>query len=498
MSIRRARALAPLLCLGLASCLFEPTNESELASRRESVRFRWVSLQDRAPVVLEAALRPGGPFQSIGVSVGPGVPVVINGASLFEFEAMASIPTELWRDTCDGRETFVRARGGSLILTTYDNPSIAGAEPEECIADNGGFFPFAAIACASDTPPVRLVAPGPGTTDVVGDLEIASPHQAADYACVESVDGDFVVRDESLEDLSFPALTSVTGSVELTYAYQPNASIRSIDLPSLASVGGDLQLRFPDSGSGGFSLSADFGLPALASVGGGLRLDTAAPGTTIVNYDGLPALTSLPGSLDVDANNGDNSYGGFLDNLAQVDGDVRADLGFTVTGGFGGLTTVAGDVEVSATTYVFGSNFPALSTVTGDFRLFGGTLLMGNEFAGLESVGGDLTVESSSFNLAPAPYFALLENVGGSLRFVSMTGAVAELGSVAVDVGGLVLDANDELSDLATTLSKLQVDASGPISITGNEGISDCEAQDYVDGLPGHAGPVTIADNDAC
>ena len=65
-------------------------------------------------------------------------------------------------------------------------------------------------------------------------------------------------------------------------------------------------------------------------------------------------------------------------------------------------------------------------------------------------------------------------------------------------IRSLVLDANDELSDLATTLSKLQIDASGPISITGNEGISDCEAQDYVDGLPGHTVPVTIADNDAC
>lgn len=497
--------LSLTLTLMLTSCLFQPNNETALGGIGERVTFRWVSIGRRSsPVDIEAATSAAGPFAVIDTVTPVGSPVSINGANLTEFEATVVIPDVYWTQTCAGSETFVRARGGALIFTSYDDASITGETPEQCITNDGGFFPFSAIACASDfAPPLRLTAPGPGAVQLAGDLEIVSPYQADDYACLESVDGNFVVSDPSLEDLSFPLLASVTGDVELHYGYG-NASIRTIDLPLLHTVGGSLLLSIIDEDPTPFpNFAAPFGLPALTFVGNDLRIVTEGPGVTQVSVSGLPLLTTIFGNLEIDANNGDNGYSGLLPALEQVDGHIVADLGFSVSSGFDAISTVGGDVEISVNSWLGGNGgFDGLVSVGGDFRFFGGSIVYADDFPALQNVGGDLTIETfGSWNGMPGErYLPQLTMVAGDLRWVSTSAIdlLSQLGSTTVLVGGLTLDGNLGLSDLPGRLSQVQIDTSGSIMILDNDGISDCDAQDYVDGLPGHVGPVSISGNDPC
>ena len=498
------RALLPLVAclLALPGCLLQPANELFLGSTGQRVTFRWLSpWPESGSLTIEASASASGPFMAVDTVSPTGVMTVLNGAGLFEFEATVVIPDVYWTRTCAGSETFVRARAGDFLLTTFDDASVAGESGEECIANSPFFFPLAARECASPFGPrVRLTAPGRGVTSVGGDLEIVSPYQADDYACLESVGGDFVVSDSTDEDLAFPNLASVGGSLDLTYGYGGGA-IREIDLPALETVGGSVALSLADLGSPGPVLSADFGLPVLDAVGGNVQITTAGVGSAQVSVAGLPLVTHIPGDLGVAANNGDNGYGNLLPLLAQVDGSVDASLGFSVTGGFDALTSVGGDALVSVNSWLNGNGgFDGLATVGGDFRFYGGSLVYADDFPALEIVVGDVAIEGFD-TWAGMPgdrYLPQLALVGGTLRWHDTSDLLAPLGAPAVSVGGLELDANLGLADLPGSLAQLAIDPVGPITITGNSGITDCDAQSYVDGLPGHTGPVSIAGNDGC
>ena len=70
-------------------------------------------------------------------------------------------------------------------------------------------------------------------------------------------------------------------------------------------------------------------------------------------------------------------------------------------------------------------------------------------------------------------------------------------GSVPLSVGSLELDGNPGLENLAESLAHVSVAPNGPVTITDNPNISDCEAQDWVDSLPGNH-PTVISGNGPC
>ncbi len=496
---------AALLAVSLATaCMFSPANETALRSTAARVEFRGVSLAPRAAIRIDAAAAPGGPFAQIATAQASGVPSVIGGAVLYEFSVSVAVPAARWAQTCAGSETFVRARGGNLVFTTYDSAALAGVSGEDCIdaaiADGLGFV-SAASGCRSDYgAPVRLSAPqNPLSSSVLArDLRIVNPLQAEDYACLSAVTGDLAIADPSNSDLAFPELGSVGGDLEVRYPRaQGDVESRAVDLPELASVGGHLRLeslRPPGPNPGG-PLAIDFGLPALTQIGGALEIEFEGAGAGFDSLAGLPALAAHAGDLILrNRFNLDTSYGALLPALAEVGGSAEIRLGLTCVGALRALESVAGDLSLEVGTIVDAPNdLAALAAIGGDAMLQIG-VPTGGELPGLVSVGGSLALRYGS-PLQAAPYLAQFGSVAAEL---GLSDSFAVPGEAPLLVGSLALDANPGLVDLAAQLAHVSVAPTGAISITDNPNISDCDAQDWADALPGHTGPVAISGNAAC
>lgn len=484
-------------------CMFEPGNETALRSRGQAVSFSGVALTPRATVTIEAAAAPNGPFAVIATVQASALPTLIGGALLYEFSTSAVVPTVRWAQTCTGSETFARARGGSLVLTTYDSAAIAGVSGEECIdaaIADGSPFLFAANTCASDHgPPARLTAPeAPLSAAVLArDLRIVNPYQAGDYACLTSIDGDLRILDPSNTDLELPDLAAVSGDLEIRYPRElGDTASRLVELPVLASVDGDVRLQSlrPAGPNPGGPLTIELGLPALTEIGGALSIEFEGAGAGLDTVRGLAALTALAGDLTVRNRFPlDTGYANLLPELVEVGGDATLLLGLTTTGVLRALENVAGDVTLEVGTLSAPAfDLAALAGIGGDATLRIG-VGNGGELPALESVTGTLAVRYGS---APAqPFAASLGSVGGELRVFE---SFAVPGDAPLAVGSLELHANPGLTDLAGMLSHVSVAPAGPIAITDNPSITDCEAQAWVDGLAGHIGPVTISGNDSC
>lgn len=487
----------------MLGCMFEPGNETALRSRGVAVTFSGVALSPRASITLEASASPNGPFAVIATVAASGVPTRIGGALLYRFSTSAVVPSGQWAQTCTGSETFARARGGDLVLTVYDSAAIAGVSGEECveaeIAD-GAIFPFAARNCASEYgAPVRLKtpeAPLPGT-ELARNLRIVNPYQADDYACLTSVDGDLRILDPSNTDLELSHLETVSGDLEVRYSRDlGDTKSRLVDLPALVSVGGDVVLQSlrPAGPNPGGPLTIELGMPALAEVGGALSIEFEGAGAGFDSVRGLAALTSHAGDLTIRNRFPlDTSYPNLLAGLTEVGGDATLLLGLTSSGVLEALEHVEGDFTLEAGTLSEpADDLAALASIGGDalVRIGVGD---GGELSALATVGGSLALR---YGTAPAqPTLANLASIGGELRVFE---SFAVAGDAPLSVGSLELDANPGLTELVGTLSHVSVAPSGPIVIIHNPNISDCEAQVWADGLVGHVGPVTIADNDSC
>ncbi len=505
----RLVALLTAVVAGLAAgCMFEPANETALRSRRQSVEFRGVTLSPRTTVRIDAAAAPNGPFALIATTQASAVPTLIGGAVLYEFSVSVAVPSARWAQTCTGSESFVRARGGSLIFTTYDHQAIAGISGEQCIeaeiADAVPFV-FAANTCASDYgAPARLTAAeGALPTSVLArNLRIVNPYQAEDYACLTQVDGELRIVDPSNRDLAFPDLASVSGDLAIRYPREPgDTASRRVELPALASVGGSVGLESlrPMGPNPGGPLSIDFGLPALTQIGGALSIEFEGIGAGFDAVRGLPALVAHAGDLTLRNRFVlDTSYSNLLPALFDVGGNATLELGLTCNGVLSALENVSGDFSLEVGTLTGGTDLDSLSEI-GNHATLQIAVPSGGELPALASVAGSLAViyDTSAPAQPLPPYLANLGSVGGELR-VSDSFALPVPGDAPLTVGSLELDANPGLIDLAETLAHVSVAPTGAISITENPSITDCEAQDWVDSLPGHSGPVTIAGNDAC
>jgi len=488
--------------------MFEPANETELASTATAVEFRGVSISPRATVRIEAAPAPNGPFAQIATATTDAQAVLQGGAITYAFSTTVSIPPSRWAQTCSGSETFVRARGGNLVFTTYDTAAVAGVDAETCIAlqiSDGRPFVYAAAACKSiyGAPArLRVQRGGLSTPTLSRDLRIVSHYQAQDYECLTQIDGSLSIVDPTTFDIAFPALEAVTGSLDAVYPRELGQS-RAVDLPLLASVGGDVRVSsFPMPGAQEFVVHMDFGMPALTQSGGNLTIEFEGAGAGFDSLSGFDTLAMLDGDLRLwNRRFIDTSFNSLLPSLQSVAGDAELRPGLSTFGLLNSLASVAGDVALAAGS-LNGSpddDLIALVTIGGDARveLFAGA--QGGDLPALTSVGGALAVKVGAFAFNPGDrYFPALSDVGGVLRVFETEAPIGALGATSVDAGGLELDANPSLTDLESDIGHVAIPNNGPITIIDNPGITDCDAEAWVDGLQGHNGPVEISGNGPC
>jgi hypothetical protein len=479
--MRPMRALCLLVPLAVAGCMNDPENGDAVCASSAPTTLAGYTLAANQTVVIESASAPAGPFTPFATAKSSWQGTLTGG---YRWATGAVIPG--WSGGRTGQTVHVRARletGGRIpiLLYTYDNAVEGGGQSGfACILEalaNGENALFAAFDCRSpESPVVTLSAPGASTcecpTSFTGSAVVNDAESAARFACLESLDGDLLVARSYLTAVSIPSLHTVTGDVTLDYtpdpAYQPQtAPSRTIALPALATIGGDLLLRATAPALGaGYPL----GLAAVTSIGGGVRLDF--DGVVNFNVQGLAGVTSVPGDVVVEGG-GDLFPSGFLPNLVAVGGDLEVETNHSLGAMFGSLETVAGDYTVRSDD--------------------GDVIILGAFQGPLAGVGGTLRLEGCSTNVSGL--WPALASVGGSLELIeNAPPALSDLGSASLVVGGLVVDATAIQQMDAAHVS---VSGAGPIAITDNPQLDTCDAETFVatQQAGGWSGTATIAGN---
>ena len=444
------------------ACITSPRDDDALCGVEEQVDFTGTGELSEV-VTLEASPNPAGPFVAFATATVCDVP--FGGTPISTWAVSSVVP--VWT-RAQNPETYVRAwvpdgQGGQTFLTTFE----AGTSPE----------------VADQSPLLRLTAPAPSTcdcpTDFVGDAVIDSGPSARRFACLETLTGDLIVTDDAPINVALPDLVSVSGSVELDFSVGcplPGADIRTIDLSSLTTVGGNIEAEVVfDSSFSGPTL--DVGMDMVTSVGGSISV--VGTNSSNASFDGLGGLASLPGSLVVSMLGGDLA-GNLLNSLTTVQGDVEIEIGNSV------FTVVSNVV-----------------TVGGAFTLRRARLSQpgASVWPSLTTVGGDMILDD--VRLAPAvqtPRFESLTSVGGTFQstaapmFDAGLRSLEDITLLPLSVGGLILTNNTPLTALGASVT---VATQGSITITDNANLPTCTAQAFVDGQSqaGWEGVSTIEGN---
>jgi len=468
-----------LILLITTGCLYSPANESVVPTKETPIDFEgWAAANSSIHMV--AAGDPAETFEefaSFATDASGG------------FFGTEVVPLAYWRPMCDdvgGWETFLRADNaeGSGSLGSFDDASITGVDGQDCIADyiaegnwTGAFF-----NCVSpDSPHVRIYASagGTGASSIDGDVLIDSPADADALACVQIIYGSLTIDDGVVENLTLPSLQEVTGNVSIVYERSGGVfpDVESVELPVLHTIGGDLDVLSPNPPGESQNISLDFGMPALANIGGDVGIEVDSFNCTV---RGLEALTHLPGSLVYDSCSADGQASSLVPGLLSIGGNLDVTFGSsTQQHFFNSIQTIAGDATIRNGGW----------TPNGD-----GT---GSMFGSLTTVIGELHVIDVSIFPFPTPRaFDVLASVG--LLDWDSGGTMEAIGAPAVALGGLRLNDNGWLTDVSTLMSKYTIDPNAQITISNNVNLPECSAWAWVDGLPGHVGPVDIFGNLAC
>ncbi len=264
-------------------------------------------------------------------------------------------------------------------------------------------------------------------------------------------------------DLVLASLVRVGGSVRIAYT----SSTAAILMPKLVEVGTHFELS-----NGSWSLD----LPVLASIGGDFRIQDAA-----ISSGTVDALQTLGGSLVL----ADTAFTADLDlsglesvarDLVVRGGDVRllADR----------LLSIGGDLRIERTVGTL--DLAGLRTVDGDAR-FESSILEVLSIAALRRVGDDLIFEDSSGAGFVALDLPLLESVPGRLTFDNIEGLTSVSAAALPLVGTLSVNRNASLSFLGLRrLARIE----GDFELTHNG-----ELTVVFDALTSVAGDLDIADN---
>lgn len=185
-----------------------------------------------------------------------------------------------------------------------------------------------------------------------GDLVIERAAEIPE--CLETINGDLVLG-TGRETLRFPALTDVTGRLDLTLSGRGRARF-----PRLERVHGPLEVKLRGTG--------DLGLPALTHVGGsiGLDLDPTAPARGLVRLERHEAgLWLFAGG----------NQKGLLSNLRSVSGTVFLHPTGPLEGALPALERVGGHLVLKNGSHTKLRGLTALRAVEGGMYVFGGERL---------------------------------------------------------------------------------------------------------------------------
>lgn len=398
----------------------------------------------------------GGPFTTLASVATESTPTTLGGSSVYEWRVDVTIPA--WTDLagCE-QEAFVRATTGSYNALTFDDGNGLTCILEEYFGGMGLFN--AALECQSDDAPIARITRTVSSVHV-GNVVISTQADADALACVGTIEGSLsVVDNPAALSITLPDLLEVTGDVDLVYSRDPGTvgqfpTIRAIELPELATIGGSLSADYP--GLGGDIANLDLHLENVASIGADV---TVTANTFNLDLSGLDGLTTIPGDLTVVSSGSDYTAYGWLASLTSVGGDVYLESGNTSVGLWSNLEDVGGDLTLQDV-------FLPPST---------------SNFAALQTVGGDLSLlDLDAIALLGLPVqFPSLFDVGGTLRLHDLSNfEYLAIGDAAagLDVGAMDLDGNS-LEQLEPT--HWVVGSGGTISITNDSGLSTCQVDAF-------------------
>lgn len=458
----------------MVACMTSPENGQQVASDG-AVTFRGASPTAGRVFELQSSATPNGPFSTIGSVAASQDP--IPGLDVFGWSLDGTIST--WSDIggCQ-QEAFVRAKSGPYFAATFDEGSGLS-----CLLDevNAGQSPYSAmVACKSDDTPVARVTREFHTT-YTGDVTLSSQSEADAFACVGVIEGSLTIADNPAElHISLPSLQAVTGDVSLAYTRDPASgccppNVRMIDLPTLTSIGGDLQMSY--QGLNGDTTILDVGLDSVTFIGGNVELSAD---TFNLDLAGLGAVTQLSGSVTVDSTGSDFFFIDFLSDLVALDGDLYFRTSNVAIQPWPDLEYVGGDLTVDDA---------ALRTEP-----------PGVAFPKLTAVGGDLSLHGTSFDNPSSNAFRALNTIGGALTLDGCENSgrlVIGDDAAGLAVHSLHLSTND-LSELLPT--NIELGSNGAIVITDHPNLTACEASAFAahqNGL-GWSGSLTNTGNAGC
>ncbi|MEM7678430.1 MAG: hypothetical protein AAF449_20760, partial [Myxococcota bacterium] len=256
-----------------------------MASTSTAFTVSGMALTGNETVRVLVALSSSGPWTEVGTAESDANPVTASdGTEFFPFTTTVTVPTEQWDgNRCQGAITYLKVRNSvNWDLPTVNETSPNGKPFFDCFNDemefNGRTAISAILYCdAPDSPVTHVTVPAAGTPfDYTGSVTISTMAQADQWVCLRDLTGDLNIPSSGLEQIELPVLESVTGDASLVYD-RPGLTYleptRTIALPALSTVGGDLNLSSP----------------------------AAAPSQIIQFRVGLDALTSVGGSVDISA-----------------------------------------------------------------------------------------------------------------------------------------------------------------------------------------------------
>ncbi len=393
------------------------------------------------------------------------------------------IPANLWSIENGRRVTYVKtvvppsAPGGNEFgLITFDNPNWL-----DCVTpytQNGMRFQDAVLRCSSpERPIVRIFAPlestcpCEGAQPVGGDVNLTSPVQLAGLRCVTDITGNLTVA-ASVDGARLPSLRSIGGDLNLDLTPLASGAPRVVDLPVLASIGDDVDIRasgVPASGT----LAVN--LPAMAAIGGDVSVTlTGGP----VTLTGLSNVARVSGALGLDFS-ADTSAAGFLPALRGVDGNLSLVARGALSGVLPVLDTVGGNLSVSHT-----ATAARTDTLDG--------------FAALRTVGGSLSLSSTPWTAftGATPAFGQLYNVGGVLRLLGTQLSGFELGKPDLSLGALTITDNPRMA--AWPLRNVRLRGAGDLQVLSDAKLPTCRIEAFLDAqmTAGWTGTFTVDGTD--
>lgn len=450
--------LPVMLC---QSCMFGPENGDAVCGANAQVTFSGFLPAASTNVAFHYATAPEGPWTTFASATSKSTSVTYAGADYYSFSTSAQVPK--WSSQGSTLRTYVRARYGGtsyvFYLATFDHGGATGLGCIGTRTNAGDTMVQAVNACrSSSSPVVSITAPaqsacGCTNTIVTGDLVIDSAITAANYVCVQQVNGAMTVTDQAPEVVPFPSLTQITGNVDFNYSYprptfgQTPYERRTIHAPLLTTIGGSALLTARrDQGA----KQVPQGLDAVTLVGGDITLTLRDANPQVFN--GLTAHAGdvtiqgfVNGALDINA-------AGSFQSLTIVTGDLLARRFHSANGFYNAVETVNGRVTVGDVRLYPSPSFISLQTITEDL-VFDATKLLG-------------------------PPWPTATTVGGELRFVNQTTtALSNMPATLTTAHGLRIESNPNLADLSGVTFQL---GAGDVFISGNPSLPQCEVDAFL------------------